>query len=34
MVRAKKVQEKSKEKHIKSKIKDLKNQLGHVRSGK
>lgn len=34
MVRAKKVQEKNKEKDLKSRIKDLKNKLGHVRSGK
>ncbi|CAD8135877.1 unnamed protein product [Paramecium octaurelia] len=34
MMRAKKVEQKNKESRIKSKIKDLKNKLGHVRSGK
>ncbi|CAD8139034.1 unnamed protein product [Paramecium pentaurelia] len=34
MMRAKRVEQKNKESRIKSKIKDLKNKLGHVRSGK
>lgn len=34
MMRAKKVEQKSKENRLKSNIKDLKNKLGHVRSGK